>query len=208
MATYILYNVGYGDIDESDVYASMWFSSLYMLLGVSFVGWAQGLFAANILMAKEKWYENIILKKQFKEEMQRTPYNFIFIFLKHKKYRPIIYITIFITVSTWCTWYLADPDMVFIEAFYFAMGSLTTAGVRALPTDVSDDWQYAMVGIFVALGIPLMGVAIATIVSLFIVEGHDDIEGMMNTIRQPITTQELYSLKQHIDMRVNTGMSV
>ena len=82
MATYILYNVGYGDIDESDVYASMWFSSLYMLLGVSFVGWAQGLFAANILMAKEKWYENIILKKQFKEEMQRTPYNFIFIFLK------------------------------------------------------------------------------------------------------------------------------
>ena len=51
------------------------------------------------------------------------------------------------------------------ESLYFAVSSLSTGGHWSLsPT---KDWIYAMTGAFAAIGVPLMGIAMASLAGLF-----------------------------------------
>lgn len=68
----------------------------------------------------------------------------------------------------------------FIEALYFAVSSLSTGGLYALPTD-SESWKYSMTGFYAAVGVPVGGLAMATIAGFFINTG--DINHTIDAIR-------------------------
>ena len=82
---------------------------------------------------------------------------------------------LFIIIATFCAWKEAGGggEWSFIEGLYFAVSSLSTGGHYSLP-DNTPEWQYGLTGFYAALGVPIMGVAMATIASFFIHTGDID----------------------------------
>ncbi len=76
----------------------------------------------------------------------------------------------------------------FIEALYFAISSMSTGGLWAIPPN-APDWQYGIVGLFAATGCPLMALAMATAASFFI--PTEDPEETTRKILAPVTEEEI-----------------
>ena len=76
------------------------------------------------------------------------------------------------------------------NSFYFAISSLSTGGLYALPIN-SPDWYYAMTGVYCAFGVPLMGIAMGSVASLFIKTGG--VKETMEQLREVITPGEIQS---------------
>ena len=74
------------------------------------------------------------------------------------------------------------------NSFYFAISSLSTGGLYALPIN-SPDWYYAMTGVYCAFGVPLMGIAMGSVASLFIKTGG--VKETMEQLREVITPGEI-----------------
>ena len=76
---------------------------------------------------------------------------------------------------------------------YFAVSSLSTGGLYALPAN-SPDWYYGLTGFYSALGVPLMGIAMGTFASFFIDTGS--IDSTIEAIREPVDPEEVGMLTE------------
>jgi len=76
----------------------------------------------------------------------------------------------------------------FIEALYFAVSSCSTGGHWSIPAE--DNWVYGVVGLFAAIGVPLMGIAMASLAS-FLVHGND-LDGARDAIYE-VSTVHTYT---------------
>ena len=195
MAVNIGYSIGWGDISEVGHFSSQWFSVFYVITGASFVAAALGYFANHIIADKDNWYENELQRIAYEKALSSNEDNFAMrcdIFLKYhmEKIRGILLWFLFIVVATGVAWSLND-DFNFVNALYFSVSSLSTGGHYSLPTD-SPDWYYGLTGLFAAFGVPVMGVAMATLASFFIDTGS--IQETMENVKKVVTEQELNML--------------
>ena len=197
MAVNIGYSIGWGDISESGELGSQWFSTVYVLCGASFIAAALGFFAQAIVDDRDNWYINELQKKRFERKMQKAHHNKscfrmikIWAGYNHEKVRSILLWLLFIIVATGAV-LGQHKEWVFIEGLYFAVSSLSTGGHYSLPGD-SEDWEYGLAGIFAALGVPIMGIAMATLAEFFMSSGS--IEEMMEKVKERITEEEVEML--------------
>jgi hypothetical protein len=80
------------------------------------------------------------------------------------------------------------------EALLFAVSSCSTGGLLGIPSD-SPEWYFGFVGAMAALGVPLMGLAMASIAAMVITIGDPD--QAQKTIAAKVTLVLLYSYTLH-----------
>ena len=195
MAVNIGYSIGFGDISESDNLGSQWFSTLYVLVGASFVGAALGIFAERIVADKNNWYQKEQESLMYAEKIKDCPRAarmFYFCKFHRERLRPVLLWVLFVIVATFSAWQSND-EYNFTNAVYFAVSSLSTGGHYALPSG-NKDWVYGLTGFYCAVGVPLMGMAMATIASFFIDVGT--IEEALQDIKAPVTQKEIDMLTE------------
>lgn len=198
MAVNVGYSIGWGDINEKNNLGSQWFSCVYILIGASFASCILGKFAQNIVVDKDNWYEQEKENERYAQETKRSGLlKRIYLFLKFNKdkLRAILVWVAFIATATGCAW-ATNKEWNFINALYFAISSLSTGGLFALPggPGVNDEWKYGLTGLYAAFGVPIMGLAMGTLASFFI--SSRSIDDTLNDIKAPITEEEIKMLTE------------
>jgi len=199
MAVNIGYSIGFGDIPETGELGSQWFSTVYVLIGASFVGAALGIFAEHIVADKDHWYEKEKEELEYQEKIKdssRLVKIIHFLVFHQCEFQPIVLWILFVSVATLAAWN-TNEEFNFINSLYFAVSSLSTGGHYSLPGG-NREWVYGLTGLYCAFGVPLMGVAMATIASFFINVGS--IEDTLQDMKKPIS-------KQEVDMLTEFGLA-
>jgi Ca2+-binding EF-hand superfamily protein len=199
MAVNIGYSIGWGDISESGEPSSLWFSTVYVLCGASFIAAALGFFAQSIVEDSNNWYENEIQDKKYDRKMEEAIRvgNYLRIaklWIKHnkEKIRSIVLWMLFIIIATGS---VLDQhrEWGFIEGLYFAVSSLSTGGHYSIPGN-AEDWEYGLTGFYCALGVPIMGVAMATLADFFI--SGNNIDDTIKKVKERVTEKEVDMLSE------------
>lgn len=195
MAVNIGYSIGWGDISEEGELGSQWFSTVYVLIGASFVGAGLGIFAEYIVANKENWYEKE--KENLRYQQETADAHILYkawqFYLLHRiKFRSIILWVVFVIIATFSAWATND-EFNFTNSLYFAVSSLSTGGHYSLPAD-NREWVYGLTGLYCAFGVPLMGIAMATLASFFIDVGS--IEEALHEIKAPVSEVEIDMLTE------------
>ena len=167
MAVNIGYSIGWGDMIEDDTYARI-FSTIYVIIGASFVAVALGFFADQVVADNDDWFLNAQQLAEYEyntsKEQPLSTRLIEFIRFHSSKFKMLLLWLLFI--GGMVAYSLIEfSDWSIDESLYFAVSSLSTGGHWSLsPT---KDWIYAMTGAFAAIGVPLMGIAMASLAGLF-----------------------------------------
>jgi hypothetical protein len=187
------YSVGWGDIAENASETQL-FSTIYVCIGASFVGAGLGFFAESVVADVDNWYINAQQEALYDLRQERTTswiMKAVYWFAFHwEKVRAILLWLAFIIVGTAVACDINGWS--FATGLYFSTSSLSTGGLVALPPD-SSDWAYGLLGLYGAVGIPLMALAMGTLAGFFLNVG--DIEDTYNDMKQPVTDEELGILR-------------
>lgn len=199
MAVNIGYSIGWGDISEAGEYGSQWFSTVYVLCGASFIAAALGFFAQAIVDDRDNWYTNELQRIKYEAKMRKAVRNddntrMFTLWAKYnrEKLRSIVLWLVFVIIATGAA-LGTHKEWEFIEGLYFAVSSLSTGGHYSLPSD-ADEWEYGLTGIYCALGVPLMGIAMATLASIFIDTGS--IDDLMDKVKERVSEKEIDMLME------------
>ena len=84
-------------------------------------------------------------------------------------------------------------DWSFTQAWYFAISTCSTGGHWAIPND-SPTWMFGITALCAAIGVPLMGVAMATIARGLVNFGS--LDETKATILEPVEKEELEMLSK------------
>ena len=197
MAVNIGYSIGFGYPPEVDEGGYLWFSTVYVLIGSSLVAVALGFFADKIVEDADDWFVNLLQKQEYKRRIAGD---------KHIITRVRAWITYHSeqlrSIGIWLFWVclMITYSMIHIgwpisQAQYFAVSSCSTGGHWSIPED-SPDWFYGVTGAVVALGVPIMGVAMATIGQFVASSKKKELEDIKDTINAPVTPQEIKMMQQ------------
>lgn len=189
------YSIGYG-YPREPLEQNWWFSSFYVILGASFVGVALGFFADKIVEDSQDWFMHMMAKQQY--EIDISPEKPLPIrvraFVRHNW-------TLVRSILLWLVWVgimilysMVSVKWPFSAAQYFAISTCSTGGHMPIPDD-SPKWLFGVTGFFAAIGVPLMGVAMASLGSL-LMEKRDDLDDMKKTIEADVTAEELLDLQR------------
>ena len=195
MAVNIGYSIGFGyPIEESLHY--LWFSTAYVLVGSSLVAVALGFFADKIVEDADDWFTNLLQKQKYKKKIAAgNP-------IHTRVIAWVVYQSDSVrAVGIWLGWVsiMVLYSMVYFgwtfqEAQYFAVSACSTGGHWAIPQD-SPDWMFGLTGFFTAFGVPIMGVAMASI-GKFLVSSKKELEDVKETINAPVTPQEIRMMQK------------
>lgn len=187
-AVNIGYSIGFGyPYEEKGEY--LWFSSVYVIIGASFVAVALGFFGDKIGEDYGSWFTQ--QKEHLKYESAKKDMKY----WKQVKYwfnensesvRPVILWLVWIGIMI--AYSMIELGWSFTEAQYFAISTCSTGGHWPID-ETADDWLFVVTGIFAALGVPLMAIAMASIGRGLVNFG--DIESTKATILEDITAEEL-----------------
>ena len=186
------YSIGWSFPVERDDWSYL-FSTFYILMGSSAVAAALGYFVNTIVEDNSNWYNKHITEVKYEEDMKSTSM-FVrvnaFVSANWTKFRSIIIWILWVFWAIiWSMFY--GPKWSFIPALYWAISSLSTGGLLAIPRE-SPDSSYWVTGVFAAFGVPIMGFAMAQVASLFMKqETHEEI---IKKIHTPITEEEIEML--------------
>ena len=195
MSVNIGYSIGYGYPIETSIHY-LWFSTVYVLVGSSLVAVALGFFADKIVEDADDWFTNLLQKQNYKKKIAKD--------------QPIItrvkawieyHADSVRAVGIWLGWVsiMILYSMIYFgwsfqEAQYYAVSSCSTGGHWSVPQD-SPDWMYGLTGFFAAFGVPIMGVAMASI-GKFLVSSKKELEDVKETINAPVTPQEIRMMQK------------
>jgi hypothetical protein len=196
MAVNVGYSVGWGDITET-LSQSQVFSTCYVTVGASFVGAALGFFAEAVVTDTQDWYFKA--QKSVAYEDHTKDHSVLwrimhYVAFRWKRIRSLVMWLLFVIIGSICACQLNNWPAE--KGVYFAVSSLSTGGLVSLPAD-SPEGYYLWLGIYGALGIPLMGLAMTTLASLIIDTGSMD--DTVEAITDAVTDDE-------IEMMVKLGL--
>ena len=188
MSVNVGYSIGWGyPADPS--HESKIFSVCYVLMGSSAISAALGMFANHIVADRDSWYEDAIQLAEFNKTIaEGTFFHKVYAWIEFNwlQLKPLLYFLGLVVIGVaWSMYYIKWP---FIDALYFAISSMSTGGLWAIPFD-APDWQYGCVGAFAAIGCPLMALAMATAASFFI--ETEDPEETTRKILTAVTMEEI-----------------
>lgn len=163
-------------------------------IGSSFVAVALGFFANKISEDRDNWFTDLIQAKAFEDNMENQN------ILEVIKDFLIYYESPIRAVGCWVIWVgimIAYSSVglgwPFVQALYFAISTLSTGGLWALPPD-APEWMWGLTGFFAMLGVPMMAVAMATLATHLIDQG--DLEETKAQIVEDVTGEELLMLRK------------
>ena len=197
MAVNIGYSIGFGYPVE--VYENyLWFSSAYVVMGASFVAIALGFFAEKIGQDYDSWFTQQEERRAYEESFTQGKGVWKKLKCWYTEYsesvRPVVLWLVWI--GAMIAYSMVEVGWSFTQAQYFAISTCSTGGHWVIPQD-SPDWMYATTGVFAALGVPIMGIAMATIGRALVNFG--DLESTKATILEDFTAEEL-------DMMTSLGL--
>jgi hypothetical protein len=188
------YSIGWGDVSEAADEDSQGFSICYLSCGASFVGVAFGTFGNYISKERDNWYENELQRISLNEYKKTN-------FLKYMVYwtymnREVLFVVfiwlIFVFFGAGMALYFHEDDgWGFTNSLYFAISSLSTGGLYAIE-EHAEEWEYGLIAAYCAVGIPVMGAAMAGLASLFLDLGS--VDQACKEIRHPISEEEVNML--------------
>ncbi len=195
---------------------SRFFSTVYVLVGASVVAAALGFFGQSMIVSSKEWYNEALLDEEKHERDRVWHERLLKWFSRHDNAVK--------TIGLWVVWISAmilfscvTVKWSFIDGLYFAVSSLSTGGLFAIPND-SPDWYFGIgkhirpsltlfktnqirlhlylfsVGCFAATGIPLMGMAMGQLAGFMISVGDPD--ELTNAIYAKVTATELDMMKR------------
>ncbi len=139
MAVNVGYSIGWGYPIETSNGARA-FSTIYVLIGASAVAASLGYFASSMIASSKNWYADALNQHQFKNATKFDK----FISWAKMNEGPLK------IVAVWVFWILCmiifslcTVKWNFGEALYFAVSSLSTGGLWAIPSD-SPDWYFGI----------------------------------------------------------------
>ena len=186
------YSIGWGYPAE-ETNGQMIFSVIYCIIGASFVAMALGFFADSVIEDSQSWFDNLQEKAEYEAVMQQGT-----LYYKAKEYVKFHWLKVRI-VLLWFIWLLFGIIFVaathqdnFAEGLIFSVTSMSTGGLRGLPTD-APDWEWFVVGAFAATGVPLMGLAMGTIAQALM--DHDSLEDVEGVLNMPVDAEELENMQ-------------
>lgn len=139
MAVNVGYSIGWGYPSEfSD--ESRVFSTFYVLVGASAVAASLGYFAQAMIDSSKRWYAKALAQQKFEHS---TPKEKLYLWIQlHEGSLKI--------VGIWITWIIAmiifslcTVRWNFTNALYFAVSSLSTGDLWAIPSD-SPEWYFGV----------------------------------------------------------------
>ena len=137
MAVNVGYSIGWGYPGE-DSNGSRVFSTFYVLVGASAVAASLGFFAQTMIASSKDWYAAALHEEQMKTASWDVRAK-LWIEMNDGALK---------VIATWFLWIvilivfsLATVKWNFTEAMYFAVSSLSTGGLWAIPSD-SPDWYF------------------------------------------------------------------
>lgn len=197
MAVNIGYSIGWGDIAEPTVGCRV-FSTFYVVIGASFVGLALGVFADKVVEDHDHWFDNAQQKEAF-EKVWESDANvcskfWAFMVYEREQVRAVGmwlgWIALMVIYSCW------SIGWAFNEGLYFAIASCSTGGHWSIPEEHSHkDWLYFITGVFSAIGVPLMGIAMGSIAGFLVSSG--DVDHAKDAICAAVTKEELDMLQEY-----------
>jgi hypothetical protein len=139
MAVNVGYSIGWGyPVENSD--GSRVFSTIFVLVGASAVAASLGYFAQTMIASSKDWYAQALQKEKFEKA---TNYKKVIMYIKMNE-GPLK------TVAVWLLWIvlmiifsMTTVEWNFTQALYFAVSSLSTGGLWAIPSD-SPDWYFGI----------------------------------------------------------------
>ena len=194
-AVNIGYSIGWGYPSEEYFENYIWFSSAYVIVGASLVAVALGFFADKIVEDADNWFTNLLQHEEYKLNVSKEKpiHTRILAWMKFN-------IETVRAISLWIIWILlmimysmVQVGWSFREAQYFAISSCSTGGHWGIPND-SPNWLFGVTGFFSALGVPIMGVAMASIATMIIDTGN--IDDIKSTIEAKVTHEELSMMRK------------
>lgn len=215
MAVNVGYSIGWGYPSENSN-GSRVFSTFYVLVGSSAVAASLGYFAQSMIASSKNWYAKALTEQKFKSasSLEKCIY-----WAKMNESALQIIAMWFVWIVAMITFSLCTVKWNFSEALYFAVSSLSTGGLWAIPSD-SPEWYFGIgtlflsvlcslcycshisvlrhiispVGVFAATGIPLMALAMANIASMVITVGDPD--EAEKIIAAKVTCEELHMMQK------------
>lgn len=140
MAVNVGYSIGWGYPREDAIDIRM-FSIVYVLVGIAGVATALGLFAQSIIASSKHWYSKATAQAKFAKATRLTRMR-LWVKLHHKQFQIIgLWLAWVVLMIIFALWNIERWD--FPTALYFAVSSLSTGGLWAIPSD-SPDWYFGV----------------------------------------------------------------
>lgn len=137
MAVNVGYSIGWGYPGE-DSDGSRVFSTIYVLIGASAVAASLSYFAQSMIASSKNWYTEALEQEKFRTANRFQKFMY---YLKMNEGSVKI-------ICVWLLWIIAlivfssvTVKWNFTQALYFAVSSLSTGGLWAIPND-SPDWYF------------------------------------------------------------------
>ena len=136
-------------------------------------------------------YVDAILRKEALSGQHDSVGGFLWALLKYYGPKARIHILVLFLVLFGIVLSCNAVKWTFLDGLYFSVTSLCTAGLHPLPED-SANWVFMVVGIFVAIGAPIVAVSVSLFAaSVANIGALDKLERVVNTV---ITEEELQVL--------------
>mmetsp|Transcript_23346 Transcript_23346/g.48796 ORF Transcript_23346/g.48796 Transcript_23346/m.48796 type:complete len:488 (-) Transcript_23346:81-1544(-) len=199
-AVTIGYSVGLSP-KNPDYLPNPWFSSVYILCGASLIAVILTKLGQQMEdSASLNMFEALKRREDYEAKMSReNPFftrlgaflnyfgAYLFVILLW-----VLWLAAIVAWSTIATANTTSP-WGFDAAQYFAISLCSSAGSFSLPSD-APDWAYGMAALSMAVGVPLMALAISSIV-IMVWQGHR-FKKVKQAAWEPVTKAELDALEQ------------
>lgn len=181
-----------------------WFSSAYILVGA-------GLIALNLVVIGRKIedaasnvvFDGLKRREDYEKDMSRENpfYMRTLAFIKYNAPYLIVIVLWILWLSFISVWSIfatinedePEKSWGFAYAQYFAISLCSSAGSFSLPSD-SATWAYGLAGVSMMFGVPLMALAISSIV-IMLSQGHR-FKKVKKAAWEPVQSKELEAIKQ------------
>lgn len=139
MAVNVGYSIGWGYPAE-DSNSTRAFSTVYVLVGASAVAASLGFFAQSMISSSKDWYAEALEQQRYKTASYHERF---FAYMKlHEAAFKVIGIWI-LWIAAMIAFSMSTVKWNFSQGLYFAVSSLSTGGLWAIPSD-SPDWYFGI----------------------------------------------------------------
>lgn len=203
MAVNVGYSIGWGYPLDATL-QSEWFSTFYLLAGALLGTYAAGCFLVMVTATSREW--DVVVEEndtppsspggsETNDTIQLPGWKQVLTYVRIH-YVQLVSIAVFILwifmMQMWATFSI--PKWNFIDGLYFAVSSCSTGGLWSIPDDSPGD-KFVIVGFFTLFGVPIMGVAFASIIDLLFDVGNARLI-MKSLVEEPVKEEEIHVLQK------------
>lgn len=187
------YSVGWGVLQLKYRYSKV-FAGFYLFLGALFVLHYVAYLIKLAVAESDNVYEQLKIKQNIERSTRFKGWIgaiYVFVVMNSEKLFVIYVWGLFLFVGAFFT--VCTIHWPWLDGFYYALTSMSTAGLEGIPRD-SPDYLFLATGLLTAFGVPVMGLAVGNI-GLLMVEAHEmaRAQAIVNQ-RQGITRDEVSDL--------------